>query len=115
MPLSASQLDAFHAVSDTGSFSRAAIRLGVTQPALSQRVQELEKQLKKRLFGRAVVPRHLLTGAANAGLRVVTGTKPMKAAVVLHHFRQPAYTRAHEAVRDALMDGVPRALGASLI
>lgn len=294
MPLSASQLDAFHAVSDTGSFSRAAVRLGVTQPALSQRVQELEKQLKKRLFvrsaggvsltdaggrllrycqvqraleaellddltaggragaelelsgtlrvaafssvarscvlpalapvfranprlsvdvsvremtavsgllaqgavdfalldhvferpdvehfavgaeelvlvearqhrmrddvyldhdpedqttlrflkrsgvkpryvrraffddvygvidaaihgfGRAVVPRHLLTGAASAGLRVVTGTKSMKAAVVLHHFRQPAYTRAHEAVRDALTDGVPRALGASV-
>jgi DNA-binding transcriptional LysR family regulator len=53
MPLSAHQLDAFHAVAETGGFSKAAKRLGVTQPALSQRIQQLEGELKRRLFVRS--------------------------------------------------------------
>ena len=53
MPLAAHQLDAFHAVAATGSFSRAAARLHVSQPALSQRIQQLETELKKRLFVRS--------------------------------------------------------------
>src|SRR5919205_167880 len=53
MALPAHQLDAFHAVAATGSFSRAAARLHVTQPALSQRIQQLETELKKRLFVRS--------------------------------------------------------------
>jgi DNA-binding transcriptional LysR family regulator len=53
MPLAAHQLDAFHAIAETGSFSRASERLHVTQPALSQRVQQLEGELKKRLFVRS--------------------------------------------------------------
>src|SRR3954452_21561821 len=53
MPLPAHQLDAFHAVAATGSFSKAATRLHVTQPALSQRIQQLESELKKRLFVRS--------------------------------------------------------------
>lgn len=61
-------------------------------------------------FGRAVVPRHLLSGSAVTSLHVVPDTKAMRAPVVLHHFRQPSYTRAHEAVRDALVAGVTRAL-----
>ncbi len=61
-------------------------------------------------FGRAVIPQHLLAGASAAALHVVADTKPMRSPVVLHHFRQPAYTRAHEAVRDALVSGIPRAL-----
>src|SRR5690242_467412 len=53
MALPAHQLDAFHAVAATGSFSRAAARLHVTQPALSQRIQQLETELKKRVFVRS--------------------------------------------------------------
>ena len=53
MSLPAHQLDAFHAVAETGGFSRAAKRLGVTQPALSQRIQQLEAELKRRLFVRS--------------------------------------------------------------
>jgi DNA-binding transcriptional LysR family regulator len=63
-------------------------------------------------FGRAVVPKHLLTEAPADALRLVPETKPMRAPVVLHHYRQPSYTRAHEAVRDALISGVARALDA---
>lgn len=53
MALAAHQLDAFHAVAETGGFSRAAKRLGITQPALSQRIQQLETELKRRLFVRS--------------------------------------------------------------
>src|SRR5262249_22867225 len=52
MTLSAHQLDAFHAVAETGGFSKAAKRLGITQPALSQRVQQLEGGPRRRLFAR---------------------------------------------------------------
>jgi len=52
MSLAAHQLDAFHAVAEAGGFSKAAKRLGITQPALSQRIQQLEAELKRRLFVR---------------------------------------------------------------
>jgi DNA-binding transcriptional LysR family regulator len=65
-------------------------------------------------FGRAVVPRHLLVGPVGAELRVVPDLKPTRSPVVLHYFRQPSYTRAHVAVREALTKGVPAILdGAS--
>lgn len=52
MSIPAHQLDAFHAIAETGRFSLAAKRLGVTQPALSQRMQQLEGELKRRLLVR---------------------------------------------------------------
>jgi DNA-binding transcriptional LysR family regulator len=61
-------------------------------------------------FGRAVVPRHLLCGHVAEQLRVVRTAKPTRSAVVLHYFRQPSYTRAHDAVREALVSGVRAAL-----
>lgn len=45
-------LQAFLAVAESGSFSRAAERLHLTQPAVSKRVQALEGALKCRLFDR---------------------------------------------------------------
>lgn len=63
-------------------------------------------------FGRAVVPKHLLTGAFAAELRVVTGMRSTRSPVVMHYFRQPSYTRAQEAVRRAIETGVPVSLGA---
>jgi DNA-binding transcriptional LysR family regulator len=62
-------LRAFLAVADTGSFSRAAERLSLTQPAVSKRIADLERGLDTRLFdrtgrrvsltegGRALLPR----------------------------------------------------------
>jgi DNA-binding transcriptional LysR family regulator len=47
-----SDLQAFVAVAETGSFSRAAERLHLTQPAVSKRVQALESVLGCRLFDR---------------------------------------------------------------
>ncbi len=67
-------LTAFIAVAETGSFSRAAERLFLTQPAVSKRVFALEEELDAKLFdrighqiflteaGRALLPRaqHIL-------------------------------------------------------
>jgi DNA-binding transcriptional LysR family regulator len=45
-------LRAFMAVAETNSFSRAADRLRLTQPAISKRIQALETDLNQRLFDR---------------------------------------------------------------
>jgi len=45
-------LSAFMAVAETGSFSAAAERLYITQPAISKRIALLEQQLGARLFDR---------------------------------------------------------------
>jgi DNA-binding transcriptional LysR family regulator len=46
------ELKAFLAVTDAGSFSRAAEQLHLTQPAVSKRIQSLETSLATRLFDR---------------------------------------------------------------
>jgi DNA-binding transcriptional LysR family regulator len=46
-------------------------------------------------LGRAVVPRHL--AERDERLRIVPGYKPMRSAVILHHFRQPFYTALQKA------------------
>ncbi len=45
-------LQAFLAVADSGSFSRAAEQLHLTQPAVSKRIAALESQIDARLFDR---------------------------------------------------------------
>jgi DNA-binding transcriptional LysR family regulator len=45
-------LQAFLAVAETGSFSRAAKQIYLTQPAISKRIAGLERQLGMRLFDR---------------------------------------------------------------
>lgn len=47
------QLKAFHAVAVHGSFSRAAERLALTQPAISDHVRKLEDTYGVQLFNRA--------------------------------------------------------------
>ena len=47
------QIKAFHAVAIHGGFSRAAERLGLTQPAVSDHVRKLEETYGVQLFTRA--------------------------------------------------------------
>ncbi|MDH4133385.1 MAG: LysR family transcriptional regulator [Gammaproteobacteria bacterium] len=58
-------LQAFLAVAETGSFSRAAERVFLTQPAVSKRIAALESQLGARLFDR-IGKRIQLTPAGTA-------------------------------------------------
>ena len=46
------QLEAFLAVARERSFSRAASRIHLSQPTLSEHIRELERELGKRLFSR---------------------------------------------------------------
>jgi len=69
------QLQAFVAVVERRSFSQAAERLGVTQPAVSLQVQALEKRLGTQLLdrsGRRVEP-------TEAGLRLFRGAQRLLA------------------------------------
>ena len=52
MKITLRQIEAFAAASELGSFSRAAERLGVAQPTLSQVIRDLESALDVRLFDR---------------------------------------------------------------
>jgi aminoethylphosphonate catabolism LysR family transcriptional regulator len=52
MPLDLGRLRAFEAVGRTGSFSRAAAELSVTQPAVSVQVRQLEQHVGVPLFDR---------------------------------------------------------------
>jgi DNA-binding transcriptional LysR family regulator len=69
------QLAAFCAVVERGSFSQAAERLGVTQPAVSLQIRSLEKRLGQQLLdrsGRRVEP-------TEAGLRLYRGSQRLLA------------------------------------
>ncbi|AKQ63249.1 Transcriptional regulator, LysR family [Myxococcus hansupus] len=59
------QLRTLHAAAEEGSFSAATRKLGQGQPAVSQAMQRLEKQLGLRLFDRSGrVPRLTAKGEA---------------------------------------------------
>lgn len=61
-------IDEFVAVAETGSFSAAAIRLGVSSSHVSRQVARLEDELQVRLFNRTT-RRVSLTGAGQTFLR----------------------------------------------
>jgi DNA-binding transcriptional LysR family regulator len=50
--MNVAELEALKAVAETGSFTRAAIHLGMSQPGLSRQIQRLERELGTRLFER---------------------------------------------------------------
>ncbi len=67
-------LAALRAVAETGSFGRAAERLGYTQSAVSQQIATLEKAVGTRLVERPGGPRPIsITEAGNVLLRHADG------------------------------------------
>ena len=62
MKITLRQLKAFHTIAEVGSFTRAAQRLQIAQPAMSLAMRELERELDVRLLDRTT-RRVELTGA----------------------------------------------------
>jgi len=90
----------FAEVADTRNFSRAAERLHMTQPAVSQHIRALEERLKVRLLER--------------NNKSVTLTKAGE--IVLHHAKEIGglYRRMEEMVDELLhFTGGPLSIGAS--
>jgi LysR family transcriptional regulator, benzoate and cis,cis-muconate-responsive activator of ben and cat genes len=67
----------FVAVAETLSFSRAAVRLHLTQPALSRQIRDLEEELGCVLLRRGRLARTELTPE---GRKLLAGAKPLLAA-----------------------------------
>src|SRR3954467_10562578 len=85
MPLDPRRLLTFRAVAHAGSFSRAAESLALTQPAVSQQIAALERQLGTRLLDRSP------GGGPGIGVTQARG-------VLLEHAAAPA-DRPHPAHR----------------
>jgi DNA-binding transcriptional LysR family regulator len=78
------QLQAFCAVVERRSFSRAAERLGVTQPAVSLQVRALEEKLGRKLLdrsGRRVEPTEAGTALYRAAQRMLAAEEQLLADV----------------------------------
>ena len=100
-------LKLFLAVADHGSFTRAAIQLGMTQPTISKRVQQLETQLRSRLLyrhGRGV-------RMTEAGVRLADVARSVL--LQLDNLRRELEDDAH-AQQGWVTIGLPPSLGASL-
>jgi molybdate transport repressor ModE-like protein len=52
LPFTLDQLRILHAISNEGSFKKAAEKLYISQPAVSLQIQNLERQLNAPLFYR---------------------------------------------------------------
>ncbi|MDF5758901.1 LysR family transcriptional regulator [Spongiactinospora sp. TRM90649] len=85
------QLTYFVMVADTGGFGRAAESLGIVQPAVSQQVARLERELGVRLFDRST--RHVRL--TEAGERLLGEARAVLAAA--ERVRRVARTVADEA------------------
>ncbi|MDI4666204.1 LysR family transcriptional regulator [Xanthobacter autotrophicus] len=110
-PFDLKALEIFLAVCEAGAMAGAARRLGLTQPAVSQAVAELEGRMGVALFDRSVRP---------LGLTAAGGVLRQKASALLSEARQivPALKETEHGrlplIRAGLVDSLSRALSAPL-
>lgn len=107
LPFDLGSLEIFLSVSETGSMSSAARAFGLTQPAVSQTISELERKLGHALFDRAVRP---------LAVTVAGGLLRQRASALLSEARQirPQLREAEHGkfplIRLGLVDSLTRAL-----
>src|SRR3989440_11132292 len=93
MALDTRQLAAFCAVVERKSFSLAAERLGVTQPAVSQQIRALEERFGRRLLdrpGRRVEPTEAGRRLSRAAQRLLQAEQQL-----LAHLEQDGHGELH--------------------
>ncbi|MGE0055083.1 MAG: LysR family transcriptional regulator [Hyphomicrobium sp.] len=107
LPFDLRALEIFLSVCDTGAMASAARALGLTQPAISQAIAELEARTGTVLFDRSVRP---------LGLTPAGGVMRQRAAALLSEARQiaPLLKEADQGklslIRVGLVDSLARAL-----
>ncbi|GLK66554.1 LysR family transcriptional regulator [Hansschlegelia plantiphila] len=111
LPFDLRSLSIFLAACDAGGMAAAARRLGLTQPAVSLAVADLEARLNAALFDRSVRP--LALTAAGALLRQRASALLSEARQIAPVMRE-AGRRRFPLVRVGLVDSLSRALAAPL-
>lgn len=111
LPFDLRSLEIFLAVSDAGSMSTAAGRLGLTQPAVSLAVSDLERKLGFDLFDRSVRP--LAMTVAGGLLRQRAGALLAEARGIAPLLRETEHGRL-PLIRIGMVDSLSRVLTAPL-
>ncbi|KPH87980.1 LysR family transcriptional regulator [Komagataeibacter intermedius AF2] len=106
-PFDLSALNVFLAVCDNGSMAAAGRMLGITQPAVSQTVAELEKRVGTQLFDRGVRPM-VLTAAGTVLRQYAVGLMVEMRQIVgrLHEMRSGRV----DLLRIGIVDSLSRAV-----
>ena len=91
MAVTLRQIQAFLAVAELGTFTKAAERLHMAQPALSQLVRDLEQALGIRLFDRTTRRVELTVPAVALGdVALLLADTPLGAALTIEGFLAPS-------------------------
>jgi DNA-binding transcriptional LysR family regulator len=87
------ELETFLTVAETGSFSRAADKLGLSQPSVTSRVQRLENAMGVSLFARTT--RRVALTEDGVRLRKTADAALRDLRLLLRDFQSEAETRKH--------------------
>ncbi|TCK31067.1 DNA-binding transcriptional LysR family regulator [Ancylobacter aquaticus] len=111
LPFDLRALEIFLAVCDAGTMAQAARRLGLTQPAISQAVADLERRMGITLFDRSARP--LALTAAGGALRQRASALISEARQIAPLLREAEHARL-PLLRAGLVDSLSRVLMAPL-
>ena len=112
LPFDLLSLQVFLTVCDTGTMAAAAGLLGLTQPAVSQAIHEMERKLGTQLFDRAIRPIALTPSGTVLRQRASTLLTEARQIVPLLQRSRRGYL---PMLRVGLVDSVTRALSVTVV